>query len=358
MTFQGLEFTNTRPFKECIIHGLIRDKNGIKMSKSLGNGVDPMDVIEKYGADSLRYFLTTSTSPGMDLRFDEEKVASTWNFINKLWNASRYVLMNLEDYHETNENLTISDKWILNKLNETIKTVRKHMDKYEFNVVGDVLYSFIWNDFCDWYIELAKINMNDTTKTVLVKVLTSILKMLHPFMPYVTEEIYLKLPNHDKSIMISSYPKEDENIYETELDDIIELIKKIRKIKLENNLKNYIISFDNKILLENKNILSKMLKNDQINIEIDENLSKIETTFLNDIVTIYYDGSLSTEEINNLKKEKERLINSIERRKKLLSNENYINKAPSNIVNKEKDDLSKEEQDLKLIIEKIVKCTL
>ena len=138
-----------------------------------------------------------------------------------------------------------------------------------------------------------------------------------------------------------------------ELDDIIELIKKIRKIKLENNLKNYIVSFDNKILLENKNILSKILKNDQINTKIDENLSKIETTFLNDIVTIYYDGSLSTEEINNLKKEKERLINSIERRKKLLSNENYINKAPSNIVNKEKDDLSKEEQDLKLIIEKI-----
>ena len=193
MAFQSLEFTGKRPFKECLIHGLIRDKEGRKMSKSLGNGVDPMDVIETYGADSLRYFLSTSSAPGQDLRYDEDKVKATWNFINKIWNASRYVLMNLEDFNKDKyqlENLSLSDKWILTKLNNTIKEVTLNMEKYEFNNAGSTLYSFIWDDFCSWYIELAKINMNDTTKSVLLKVLTDILKMLHPFMPYVTEEIY------------------------------------------------------------------------------------------------------------------------------------------------------------------------
>ena len=207
MTFQGLEFTGQRPFKDCLIHGLIRDKQGRKMSKSLGNGVDPMDVIEKYGADSLRYFLTTNSSPGMDLRYDEEKVASTWNFINKLWNASRFVLMNIEDFKKEDyslNNLTEIDKWILTKNNKTIKEVTENMDKYEFNNVGNTLYKHIWEDFCDNYIELSKNNLeSNTTKTVLLEVLTNILKMLHPFMPYVTEEIYQMLPQKEESIVIS-----------------------------------------------------------------------------------------------------------------------------------------------------------
>ena len=180
-----------------------------------------MDVIDKYGADALRFFLATSTSLGMDLRYDEEKVASTWNFINKLWNASRYVLMNIEDIKSTKmDNLSVSDKWILTKLQNVIKTNRKHMDKYEFNVVGSELYNFIWNDFCDWYIELSKFNMSDTTKSVLLKVLTDILKLIHPFMPYVTEEIYGILPIKDaESIMISSYPVYDKKlIFKTDLD--------------------------------------------------------------------------------------------------------------------------------------------
>ena len=155
MVFQSLEFTDKRPFNEVLIHGLIRDKQGRKMSKSLGNGVDPMDVINDYGCDSLRFFLATSSAPGMDLRYDEEKVKSTWNFINKLWNASRFVLMNLEDFDTNNyslENLNISDKWIVSKLNKLIKKVRNHMDKYEFNVVGTEIYNFVWNYFCDLYI--------------------------------------------------------------------------------------------------------------------------------------------------------------------------------------------------------------
>ena len=354
MTFQGLEFTNKRPFKDCLIHGLIRDKEGRKMSKSLGNGVDPMDVIDKYGADALRYFLSTSSASGTDLRYDEEKVAASWNFINKLWNASRYVLMNIEDYEFTLDNLSISDKWILTKLNKTIKLVRKYMDRYEFNVVGDILHSFIWDDCCDWYIELSKINMNNTTKSVLVKVLENILKMLHPFMPYVTEEIYLKLPNSEESIMISSYPQEDDYNFETNLDLIIELITKIRKIKLENKIKDYVITFNDEILLKNQDILSKILKNNQINKEVNPNFSKIEIPFNNNIVIMYYDGSMSLEELNKLKKEKEKLIDSIARREKLLSNENYVKKAPKNVVEKEKEDLKKEKQELKLISEKIV----
>ena len=249
MTFQGLHFTDQRPFKDCLIHGLIRDKQGRKMSKSLGNGVDPMDVIEKYGCDSLRFFLTTSTAPGMDLRYDEEKVASTWNFINKLWNASRFVLMNIEDLTKdtyTLDNLSISDKWILTKLENLIKTVRKHMDNYEFNVVGTELYGFIWNDFCDWYIELAKGNMNNTTKSVLLTVLTDILKMLHPFMPYVTEEIYLMLPLHDESIMISSYPEYNKDLVFTEKPNNMGLL--LGTVKKFNPEKGHIDISANEIL--------------------------------------------------------------------------------------------------------------
>ena len=366
MTFQGLEFTGTRPFKDCLIHGLIRDKIGRKMSKSLGNGVDPMDVIEDYGADSLRFYLATSTAPGMDLKYDEDKVKSTWNFINKLWNASRYVLMNTEDLNNDNynlENLSISDKWILTKLNKCIQKVRNHMEKYEFNVVGAEIYSFVWDDFCDWYIELSKINMNNTTKSVLITVLTNILKMLHPFMPYVTDEIYDKLPVKDnETIMLSSYPQYNEKqIYKEfkEMENTIELIKNIRKIKLENNIgKDYYLVHNNKVIIENINIFEKILKLENKIIEKNnfnmDNLTNISINFNNDIVNIYFDNSSNLEqEKENLIKEKERLENSISRREKLLSNENYVNKAPESIVNQERENLSKEKKELELLLTRI-----
>lgn len=245
MTFQGLEFTGKRPFKDCLIHGLIRDKEGRKMSKSLGNGVDPMDVIDEYGADSLRFFLTTNTAPGTDLRYDEEKVKSTWNFINKLWNASRYVLMNLEGMKTSGydyQNLSKADKWILTLKNNLIKDVTKNMDSYDFHNVGNMLYKFIWEDFCDNYIELSKANMNDTTKSVLLDVLTTILKLLHPFMPYVTEEIYSMLPFKDsESIVISTYPKYDsETVFNEEMEEISKVIvdlREIRNLKATNDIK-------------------------------------------------------------------------------------------------------------------------
>lgn len=355
MTFQGLHFTNSRPFKDCLIHGLIRDKIGRKMSKSLGNGVDPMDVIEEYGADSLRFFLTTNSAPGMDLRYDEEKVKSTWNFVNKLWNASRYVLINMEDFKEENytlEDLSLTDKWILEKLNRIIKSVRESMEKYEYHNVGNELYSFIWEDFCDWYIELSKANMNDTTKSVLLKVLTSILKMLHPFMPYVTEEIYQMLPIKDaKSIMISKYPVVEDYNYISELetiDKVLEDIVSIRNLKQSNN-----ITKDAKVKVTVDQLL-KSIYYSQLKIK-EENLVDSEITDMlssnyqskNIDITYYYQGnkedeSKKIEEINKLKA-------SIERREKLLANSNYVSKAPANIVEADRKKLLEEKEKLAIL---------
>ena len=361
MVFQSLEFTEKRPFKDCLIHGLIRDKEGRKMSKSLGNGVDPMDVIDTYGCDSLRFFLTTNSAPGQDLRYDEEKVKSTWNFINKIWNASRYVLMNLEDFNDkdyTLDNLSNSDKWILTKLNKTIESITKSMDKYDFNIVGNTLYNFIWTDFCDKYIELSKFNQNNTTKSVLLKVLTSIIKMLHPFMPYVTEEIYQMLPIKDSvSIMISTYPKyEKEYVFnkeEKEIDNILEFITLFRNKKLELN-----IGSDFKVINNIKNndnldlILNSLKIKDKLIEETNTNTVKVEYNNLS--LEIVYDNTKNLEEERTrLEQELTRLTNSIERRKKLLSNENYTSKAPTNIVNKEKEDLSKELEQLEIIKNKL-----
>lgn len=364
MVFQSLEFTKKRPFKEVLIHGLIRDKLGRKMSKSLGNGVDPMDVIDTYGADALRFFLATSSAPGQDLRYDEEKVKACWNFINKLWNASRFVLMNLEDFNDSDynlENLNICDKWILSRLNKKIKKVRKHMDRYEFNVVGSELYSFIWDEFCDWYIELAKINMNNTTKSVLIYTLSCILEMLHPFMPYVTEEIYTQLFK-DKSIVISSYPQYMKNFVfeeEEQLTEIIELIKKIRRIKTDNNIGKdyYLVYEEDEKITNNLNLISKMLKLDHTNIinkkdfNID-NCTNYDLTFNNKKISIYCQIDIKIDK-EELEKKVSNLTNSIIRRKNLLSNENYLNKAPQAIVENERKCLIKEEQELNEILEKI-----
>ena len=360
MTFQGLEFTGQRPFKDCLIHGLIRDKEGRKMSKSLGNGVDPMDVIEKYGADALRYFLSTATAPGMDLRYDEEKVASTWNFINKLWNASRYVLMNLGEFKEedqTMDDLSISDKWILTKLEQTIQTVRKHMDQYEFHVVGTELYRFIWDDFCDWYIELTKGSINNTTKTVLVKVLTCILKMLHPFMPYVTEEIYQMLPIHEESIMISQYPVyEKEYVFETEtkdMEEMIDFITRVRTYKLEQKVpKDAMVYYDGK----EKELVFKLLKVQNETTELTSDMEKtmIHSNYDHYKIAYQFDQSKNQQELKEkLEKELTSLNQSIERRKKLLSNQGYVSHAPEQIVNKERENLQLEEKRKAEIEEKL-----
>ena len=351
MTFQGLHFTGSRPFKDCIIHGLIRDKQGRKMSKSLGNGVDPMDVIDTYGADALRYYLVTEVSAGMDLKYDEDKVKSTWNFINKLWNASRFVLMNIEDLNEKEyslENLKLEDKWIVTRLNKTIKNVRKYLDKYEFNNAGSHLYNFIWSDFCDNYIEMAKFSLDSpSTKSVLYYVLSNVIKLISPFMPYVSDEIYDMLPFKDaESVMISTYPIYDENLIysETKMNEIIEFIKLFRTYKLENGIgKEYSVRLNN---TSDYGLILKMLKlTDRINDDTDYN-NCYDVVYKDYSITVYYpkietenDKALLEKQINDLEM-------SIERRKQLLSNENYINKAPKKIVEEEKNKLKEEEEQL------------
>lgn len=355
MTFQGLHFTNKRPFKDCLIHGLIRDKIGRKMSKSLGNGVDPMDVIEEYGADSLRFFLTTNSAPGMDLRYDEEKVKSTWNFVNKLWNASRYVLMNMEDFKESDytlEKLSLTDKWILEKLNQLIISVRSSMDKYEFHNVGNELYSFIWEDFCDWYIELSKANMNNTTKSVLLKVLTSILKMLHPFMPYVTEEIYQMLPIKEaKSIMISSYPQKENIDYSKEkdiIDKVLEDIVSIRNVKQTNNVtKEAMIRLEVEASLREIYTSQLKIKEENLTVEVPSDKLSLNYKSKNIDITYYYEGSKEDEA--KKQEEIEKLKASIARRENLLANENYVNKAPANIVEMDRKKLQEEKEKLVLL---------
>ena len=342
MTFQSLEFMNERPFKDCLIHGLIRDKQGRKMSKSLGNGVNPIDVIDKFGCDSLRLFLTTNSAPGMDLRYDEEKVASSWNFINKLWNASRYVIMNTNNLNDNNyKEYNNYDKWILTKYNNVIKQVTKYMDKYEFHNAFNTLYSFIWDDYCSSYIEISKIYLNDTSKSVLLNILTGIIKMLHPFIPFVTEEIYQNLPfKESKSIMESSYPvynkKEVYDILET--TEILNDITSLRNFKAENNIINsdavkieYL--FDEKLydgLIKFKN------KVDNI-----EDSIKYESKY----AILYFEVKNKVSE-EDIQKEIEELEKSINKRKNLLSNENFVKRAPENIVANEKQKLIEEEEKL------------
>lgn len=357
MTFQSLELNGVRPFKDVIIHGLVRDKEGRKMSKSLGNGIDPMDMIKVYGADSLRYYLVTDCAFGTDLRFDEEKLKATWNFINKMWNASRFVLMNISDLTSLDfSNLKKEDKWILTKFETVLDSTIKHMDKYEFNLVGSEIYNFIWDDFCSNYIEMAKFSSSDiTTKSVLYKVLEGIIKIMHPFMPFVTEEIYQNLPFKDSnSIMISSYPKyEKEYIFAEdtkEVDKILEFITLFRNKKLENNIgKDFEVesaSLDDLAL--------KMLKLDDKVVTESKKNTKILVS-INDIAAyICYDNNIDKEEVlKELTKKKETLEASIKRRNNLLSNENYVNKAPSNIVEKERLDLQKETDMLNNVLKEI-----
>ena len=347
MTFQGLHFTGKRPFKDCLIHGLIRDKEGRKMSKSLGNGVDPMDVIDEYGCDALRYFLSTSSALGQDLRYDEEKVKSTWNFINKLWNASRFCLMNIEDLKSYDfSDLDVQDKWILSKLNKVISKVTKNMESYEFNNAGGELYNFIWSDFCDSYIEMSKFSLDSvSTKSTLCYVISAILKMLHPFMPYVTDEIYSMLPIRDaENIMVSSYPLVNEEFNfdneEKETEEIIGFIAAFRNVKQENA-----ISKDAKVMVNFDNsLINKMLKldgnlvNDKLSIkEYKVSYGKLEAL-------IYYEKEVTEEDILAKEKQIESLKASILKREKLLSNAGFVSKAPEQLVSDEKRKLEEEKK--------------
>ena len=347
MTFQGLHFTGKRPFKDCLIHGLIRDKEGRKMSKSLGNGVDPMDVIDEYGCDALRYFLSTSSAAGQDLRYDEEKVKSTWNFINKLWNASRFCLMNIEDLKVYDfSNLGVQDKWILSKSNKVISKVTKNMESYEFNNAGGELYSFIWSDFCDSYIEMSKFSLDSvSTKSTLCYVISAILKMLHPFMPYVTDEIYSMLPIRDaENIMISSYPLVNEEFNfdneEKETEEMIGFIAAFRNVKQENA-----ISKDAKVMVNFDNsLINKMLKLDGNLVSEKLSIKEYKVSYGKLEAIIYYEKEVTEEDILAKEKQIESLKASILKREKLLSNAGFVSKAPEQLVNDEKRKLEEEKK--------------
>ena len=342
MTFQSLEFTNKRPFEHCLIHGLIRDKMGRKMSKSLGNGVDPMNMIDTYGADALRYYLTTQTAAGMDLRFDEDKIKATWNFINKLWNASRFVLMNTENLETINlDNLNNCDKWILTKLEYTIEEVTKCMEKFEFNNVNAALYSFIWNDFCDNYIEMAKFSINeDATKSTLMYTLTCILKMLHPFMPYVTDAIYEELKVKEENIMISAYPVVNKeliypDVFE-QVNEVIEFIRMFRNTLKENNIASKYqvkVNFEESIIISMLKLQEKIVKD-----ELDITSFKVSTKSYEAI--IYYEKEITEEDKLLVEKRIAELKQAIEKRQNLLNNENFVSKAPHELVEKEKEKLA------------------
>ncbi len=353
MIFQSEEIMGKAPFKDTVIHGLIRDKEGRKMSKSLGNGVDPFDMIEKYGCDALRYYLVTDCALGTDLRFDEVKMSATWNYINKIWNASRFVLMNIESLDSYDfTNLNDYDKWILTKYENIVKSSINHMDKYEFNIFASETYSFIYDDFCSNYIEFSKFNSDSkTTKSVLCYVLTGILKLLHPFMPYVTEEIYSMLPIKDsESIMISSYPeyKSDFIFNDSEriVDERVKFITNFRNVKLQNNIPkdaSVMINTDDSVLIKMLK-LSDVLVNEALPIKS----YSVESGSIK--ATIFYEKVETEEDLLLKQKQIDSLKASIERRKKLLSNENYVSKAPEALVNKERETLIEEEKLLETLV--------
>ena len=355
MTFQAEKITGVRPFKDCIIHGLIRDKEGRKMSKSLGNGIDPMDMIEEYGADSLRFYLTTDCAFGTDLRFDTEKLKSTWNFINKLWNASRYVLMNIESLKEYDfTNINESDKWILSKYEKIVKSTINHMDNYEFNLVGSEMYNFIWEDFCSNYIEFSKFTSTEKgTQSTLCYILTGILKIMHPFMPFVTEEIYSMLPIKDSiSIMISTYPKYEKEFINEEIEKkyeyIIDFIREFRNIKLEHQMtKDLKVKINNN---EDYTLINKILKIENSIITNEMNITKFNISNKIYNADIYFEKEITEENKEQKEKQITSLKASIERRKNLLANENYVNKAPKNLVEAEKQKLEEEEKLLEEMI--------
>ena len=351
MTFQGEELLGRRPFKDCLIHGLIRDKQGRKFSKSLGNGIDPFDMIALYGADALRYYLATDVASGTDMRFDEDKIKATWNYINKIWNASRFVLMNIEDLSEIClDDLKPEDKWILTKYEKMVSMAKKFMDRYEFNNASSAIYDFTWNYFCDYYIEMAKYSIDDvSTKSTLCYVLTGILKLLHPFMPYVTEEIYQMLPVKEvESIMISKYPKstkkyvflEEERI----VDDEVEFIKNFRNVKAENNMtKEMKVMFDT---TDDNELIIKMLKL-QDNLVTEPLGMKAYKVFSKRVkAQIFFEKAMSEADKLLEMKQIEVLRASIARREKLLSNENYVKKAPQNIVDMDRQKLAEEKKKL------------
>ena len=387
MMFSSLEQTGKAPFKDVFIHGIIRDSQGRKMSKSLGNGIDPLEIIEKYGADALRFSLISGTTPGNDMRFMPEKLEAAGNFANKIWNAAKFVLMNLEgadeefltsDISNHISNLEIEDKWILSKLNTLAKEVKTNIDNYDLGVAIDKIQSFIWDEFCDWYIEIVKTrlynkeeenaNSRKTAQYVLNKVLCDALKLLHPFMPFVTEKIYKELYNKDESIMIAKYPEFNKDLDfkddEAKIEQIKEAITGIRNVRTKMNVHP---SKKSKLIFITKKYADTIKKSEGFvkklgfaeEIEIKQNKENIPQNAVNvvtsemEIFIPFKDLVNIEEEIGRLSKEKEKILVQKEITDKMLSNAGFIAKAPESKVQEEKEKQAKFNEMITAIEERI-----
>lgn len=384
MIFSGLEHTGKTPFDTVLIHGLVRDSQGRKMSKSLGNGIDPLKVIEKYGADALRFTLITGNAPGNDMRYYDERVEASRNFANKVWNASRFIMMNMpeEGIAKVDESaLTNADKWILSKANDLIKDVSENLDKYELGIAAGKLYDFIWEEFCDWYIEMVKPRLyseDNTTKEAalytLQEVLIIALKLLHPYMPFVTEEIFTTLQSTEESIMISAWPKYSESrCYKAEeesVEVIKEAVRNIRNLRSGMNVppsrkaKVYVVSENEKIrtIFEEGRVFFETLsysndvvvQNDKTGIEPDA----VSTVIPEATIYIPFAELVDIDkEIERLKKEQEKLNKELARVNGMLANPNFVNKAPESKLNEEKEKQAKYTQMMAQVTERLEQLT-
>lgn len=380
MIFQGLEFTEQRPFKDVLIHGLVRDGEGRKMSKSLGNGVDPMDVIEQYGADSLRYFLATGSSPGQDLRYTTEKVEAVWNFSNKIWNASRFALMNMDGMTYDEIDLTgeksVADKWILTRLNETIERVTSLAERYEFGEVGRELYNFIWDDFCSWYIEMAKLPLygedetaKKTTRSILAYVLDQTMRLLHPFMPFITEEIWQHLPHDGESITVAAWPTVRTDLHFADEADnmklLMDIIRSVRNIRAEVNtpmskkVPLFISAKDAAtvaVLEANKAYLEKFCNPDTLTIGegLEAPGQSMTAVITGAQVFLPLVGLINLEEeIARLEKELEKWAKEVKLVTGKLSNEKFVSKAPEALVNVEREKLADYENKHAVVLKRL-----
>ncbi|MFD0617963.1 valine--tRNA ligase [Paenibacillus sp. GCM10027629] len=363
MIFTALEFTDEIPFKDVLMHGLVRDSEGRKMSKSLGNGVDPLEVIDKYGTDAMRYMISTSSTPGQDLRFRWERVEQARNFANKIWNASRFALMNLEgftvDQIDISGNLSTADRWILHRLNETARDITRLMDSYEFGETGRLLYNFIWDDLCDWYIEFAKLSLygedaeaKRTTQSVLSYVLDRTQRMIHPFMPYISEEIWQHLPHEGETITLAAWPTYDEKLEAPdavkEMNLLMDIIRAVRNVRAEVNvpmskkIELVIKSADaqsDAIIRNNEGYIKRFCNTSQFEASTDIAVPEKAMTAIVTGAELYLPlaGLIDiAQEIERLEKEVKNLRSEVERVDKKLANEGFVAKAPAKVIEEER----------------------
>ena len=379
MIFSAIEHTGKVPFKDVFIHGIVRDSLGRKMSKSLGNGIDPLEIIEKYGTDALRFSLVLGISPGNDIRYMPEKLESAANFANKLWNASKFVLGNLEeiDYDTMPQKLCYEDKWILSKLNKLIKETTINLNNYDLGVWTQKVYDFIWGEFCDWYIEMVKPRLYDkenktreAAQYTLNKVLGDSLKLLHPIMPFITEEIYTKLYNNDESIMISSWPKYSEEFNfvneEKQIEKIKQIIIGIRNIRTNMNVHPakkstliFVTENDEEMIIDSQEFIKKLGFADKIIVQGNKNnIPQNAMSVLSEELEVYlpFDELVDIEEEKKrLQGEKQKLEAEVERASKMLSNPGFVNKAPENKIKEEKEKLERYKQMLENVEERLSK---